>query len=496
MIWMISILAVIIIGFVGVLVARALQFKPPTEEEKPQEEIIINQELLVSRFSQMVACKTVSNRDKTLVNPEEFIKFKGLLRTLYPKVYAHCQVEEIGETGILFHWQGQQAASEAQEKISSVIKQPSKVTATVFMSHYDVVPVHEELWTQPAFEGLVKDGVIWGRGTLDTKSTLCSVLEAAEYLIETGFVPDEDLYFAFSGDEEISGPSAPAIVEVLKERDVKISLVIDEGGTIAENIFPGVTKPCALIGTGEKGYMDIDLLMTGKGGHASAPPAHTLIGYLAQAATKIENNPFPCRLTPPAAQMLDTLGRHSSFGMKLIFANLWCMKPILDRQMRKAGGELNAILRTTVALTRMEGGKAFNVLPPQAKMSANIRILSGDTRGTVVDYLKKVIDNPDVKIHVHEARNATPYAKTNTPAWHKVKKAVGKTWGPILVSPYLMMAGTDSRHYADICENVLKFSPMRLSKEERSLMHSNDERIKVQTLTEMVVFYVHLMGSC
>jgi carboxypeptidase PM20D1 len=475
--WILTIGLAII--FFAVIVIRAILFKPEKEAVQKTVEINVDEKKAAEDLSAMIKCKTISYRDTNLIDEREFVKFRELLTTLYPNVHKHCKREEFGRSGILYHWKGESSSE-----------------PTVLMSHYDVVPVNEELWDKPAFEGIIDDGYVWGRGTLDTKGTLCGILEAAESLIKSGFVPKQDIYFSFSGDEEVSGDSAPSIVEELKKRGVKPALVLDEGGAVVKNVFPGVTSPCALIGIGEKGGLDLEFEVKGQGGHSSAPPVHTPVGILAQAVTKIESKPFKGQLTKPAAEMFDTLGRHSSFVYRIIFANLWCFRPLLDLMCRKMGGELNALMRTTSAVTMMEGSTAFNVIPPKAKVGVNFRILGTDTVESTIAYIKKVINNDAIELKIVEGRNPSPYANTNCKEWGKVKAAIKQTWSDAIVSPYLMLAASDSRHYCKISNNVLRFSAMALSKEERGLIHGNNERIPKETLVKIVAFYIRLIRNC
>jgi len=427
----------------------------------------------------MVQCKTVSHLDASKTDEGEFEKFHELLKELYPTLYKTCPPERIGLTGLLHTLKGKSDAAPA-----------------VFMAHYDVVPADEAAWDKPAFAGLVEDGHLWGRGTLDMKAMLCGIMEAAEKLLAEGFVPENDLYIALSGDEEIAGTTAPAMVEELERRGIKPAMVLDEGGAVVQDIFPGVDKPCALIGIAEKGMLDLELSVESKGGHASTPPPHTPVGILAQAATRIENRPFKTRLTVPVAEMFNTLGRHSTFVYRLIFANLWCFLPLLDAICRKRGGELNAMMRTTCALTMMEGSKATNVIPTIAKMGANLRLIGGDTDESAIEYLKSVADNPDVRFRGIYAMNPSKHSKTSGHHWELLKSAVSQTWPDALVSPYLMFACSDSRHYCRISDGVYRFSAAALSKEERSAIHGNNERIPVDTAVKVVQFYLRMMRQC
>ncbi|MDW7661594.1 MAG: M20 family peptidase [Bacillota bacterium] len=431
---------------------------------------------IASRLSQMIRCETVSYNDLDKIDLRRFDEFKVLLEELYPEIHKVCERSFHGRTGILYRWAGK-----------------SNRDVTVLMSHYDVVPCNEALWTKPPFSGDIDGGYVWGRGTLDTKGTLCGIVEAAEALIRDGFIPENDIYFSFSGDEEISGPSAPAIVEHLRSRGIRPALVLDEGGAIVENVFPGVSKPVAVIGTGEKGYLDLRLVMEGKGGHSSAPPAHSLVGSLAKAVVKLENKPFDAHLTPPVLEMFKTLGGESTFLYRMIFANLWLFMPLLKVLFTKQGGEMNALIRTTIAITKMEGSKAYNVLPPYAEIGLNLRLMPNDTVASAKKYVEDLVDNPDIKVEVVESREASPISPTGSKGWHHVKEAIHETWEGTLVSPYLMLAGSDSRHFCEISDHVLRFSAMPLSKEERGLIHGNDERILIENLVDTVRFYENLI---
>ena len=466
----------LIIVFIVVVVERTILFVPEKREPIEAEEITLDEDKIVRDMVAMIRCKTVSNRDTSLVDWDEFEKFEAELRMRFPKIFEMAKFEKVGKTGLLFHIKGQTSSA------------PS-----VCMAHYDVVPVEEEAWSKPAFEGIIEDNVIWGRGTLDTKGTLCGVLEATEKLLSEGYQPKNDLYLAFSGEEEIDGDSCKEIVAYLDGHGVKPAIVLDEGGAVVEKVFPGVDRECALIGIAEKGSVSVDFSIESNGGHASTPPVKTVMGQLCRAVVAIEKRPFKKQMTKPVKDMFDILGRESNFLFRMIFANLWCFGPVLDLYGRLCGGEINALIRTTVAVTRMEGSKAYNVMPPKGSMGLNMRLLGDDTVDSAVAYLNKSIKNDNIKATVVSGMNPSIVSDTACMEYAKLKEAIHMTWPEAVVSPYLMMACSDSRHYCRITDHVYRFSAMKLSKEERGMIHGNDERIPIPTLIKTVEFYVRLL---
>ena len=303
--WWLILVGVLLL-FVAVLLIRTLRFtpKPPVEQLSGEENF--DKDAAVSNLQQLIRCKTVSYTDPQLEDDAEFEKLINLLPSLYPHVFDTCSFQKLPDRALLFCWKGQTSGDPA-----------------VLMAHYDVVPVEEDGWDRPAFEGLLEDGVLWGRGALDTKVTFNGILFAANHLIAEGFIPEHDIYFAFSGGEEVNGNGAVRIVDWIEDKGITPSMVVDEGGGVVENVFPGVKTPCGMIGIAEKGLLNARYRVQSGGGHASAPKPNGPVDRLAAACCRVLKKPFPYHITPPVAAMFDTLGRHSSFVYRLIFANLW-----------------------------------------------------------------------------------------------------------------------------------------------------------------------------
>ncbi len=467
------------VALLAVLIARAIAFQPKNQELSKAEAVTLDADRAVDALQQLVRCKTISCSDPTQEDDREFRKLIDLLPTLYPRVYGFCTFAELPDRALLFHWRGKSD------------KDPS-----VMMAHYDVVAVNEESWEKPPFAGILEDGILWGRGTLDTKVTFNGILSAAEQLISEGFVPENDIYFAFSGGEEVNGKGAANIVQWFIDQGIQPALVVDEGGAVVENVFPGVKAPCGLIGIAEKGMMNVKYTVRSGGGHASAPLPKTPITTLAKACRRIVDKPFKMHITKPAAEMFDTLGRHSIFPLKIVFANLWLFRSVLDLICRLSGGEMNALCRTTTAFTQMQGSNGRNVLPAEAWLISNMRLNPEDSVESATEYLRKTVADDSVEMEVLESFQPSPISETGCESWDKVASAVAQTWPGCIVSPYLMVQCSDSRHYGRLSNHVYRFSAMDMTAEERRTIHGNNERIRVQSIARAVEFYIRLMKQC
>ena len=475
--WLIPVCAIAV--FALIIVIRTLAFKPRENVAADESAVTFDRAELIRNLQDLVSCKTVSYSDSSLEDDVEFEKLISRLPKLYPHVHRSCEFERLPDRALLYRWKGK--ASDAP---------------TVLMAHYDVVPVDEAGWEKPPFEAIVEDGVMWGRGTLDTKVTFGGILFAANKLVKDGFVPENDIYFAFSGGEEVNGKGAFNIVDLFEKRGITPALVLDEGGAVVENVFPGVAGACGLIGIAEKGMLNVRYSVKSSGGHASSPKPGAPVDRLASACCKILKNPFPYHITPPVAKMFDTLGRHSTFVYRMIFANLWLFAPVLDMICKSSGGELNALMRTTVAFTQMSGSSAANVIPTNAEMVSNLRLNPYDTVDGAIDRLRKNVNDEKVEISAIYGMDPSRISETACEAWDKVASAVASTWKGCIVSPYLMVQCSDSRHWGRLSDKVYRFSAMDLTSEERATIHGHNERIRLDCLYRSAEFFIRLIEKC
>jgi len=445
--------------------------------------LAVDKAAVAESMAMAVRAKTVSG----LLDPAgvalEFDALHAHLRKRYPLVHATMEREVVGAHSLLYTWRG----SDAQAK------------PILLLAHQDVVPVApgtESLWKKPPFAGVVEEGLVWGRGTLDNKSNLITQMEAAEMLLKAGFKPRRTVYLAFGHDEEVGGRlGAVPTVALLKQRGVKLEYVLDEGLAVTEGILPGVKQPLALIGLAEKGILSLRLTATAAPGHSSMPPAagNSAIGMLSAALTRLDNNPMPGGIQGAAAELFATVAPELPFGQRLAMSNLWLLKPVVENMLGK-GASTNAMMRTTTALTIVNAGNKENVLPGKAEAVVNFRILPGDTSESVIAHVKRAIADPRIEVQpVSAAAEASSVSSSTADAYRLIERTVREVFPDSLVAPGLVLAGTDSRHFESIAEQTYRFMPIRFKSEDLTRVHGTDERISIDQLADMVRFYHRLL---
>lgn len=432
----------------------------------------------VTKLRDLVRIPTVSHRDPDLVDHAAFDRLQAVMAESWPLLHAHLELTRVGGHGLLFHWRG-----------------ASDDRPVVLMAHQDVVPVEEsDTWTHPAYEGVVVGGFLWGRGTLDDKGCIAGICEAVETLLEQGFTPAQDVWLSFGADEEVAGTDAPAAVEVLKERGVRPWLVLDEGGAVAHDAFPGVPRPVAVIGVAEKGISSFELRAEGRGGHASMPARNGPTARIARAITRLERSPFPARLPAPTIELFRRMAPHAPAPVRPLMTGAATLAPVLAKVLAAAGAEAGALARTTAAVTTLQGSPALNVIASVARAGVNVRIMPGESVASVTEHMRKAIGDEHVHLDLLESGEPTSISLyEDEPAFTLIEDTVAEVFPDAIASPYVLMGATDARFFTEISERVYRFAPFRMSKEQRESIHSYDERIGVADFDEGVTFYTRLI---
>ena len=401
-----------------------------------------------------------------------------MLRETYPLVHEKLRREVVNGYSLLYIWQGKR----------------SDLEPVMLMAHQDVVSADPTEWTYPPFEGEIADGFVWGRGTLDIKNQLIGIMEAAETLLQQGYRPERTILFGLGHDEETGGVNGCKIMgEELKKRGVHLAGIVDEGGGIMAGLAAGVRGEIALVGVSEKGYLTVEFTVHSQPGHSSTPPPQTSIGILARALARLEAHPMPThlrRLRP----LYHGIGKAAPLYIQVAFANVWLFGPLLKHWLVPKA-EMNASMRTTTALTIINGGVEDNTIPAEAKAIVNFRLLPGDTIAEVLWHVKKVIKDERVQFKPVEGKynEALPVSPTNVPAYQSLKQVIRQVFDNPPVAPFVMLGGTDCQHFVPVCDHIYRFTSVVMDASFMGLEHGIDERIPVEAMGKMVKFYAQLM---
>ena len=355
-----------------------------------------------------------------------------------------------------------------------------------------VDPGTEGDWEQPPFGGEIVDGVVWGRGAIDDKGGVISILDAVESLLAQGYTPARGVYLAFGHDEEVGGDfGALAMANLLAERGVRLEAAVDEGGVVAEGMLDFVDRPVAVIGIAEKGSISLQLQVRVDGGHSSTPPPQSAVGIIAAAVHRLEQNPFPASFGDTTRGFLEGLAPALPFAARAAIANLWLTAPLLTSTF-SGNDAMNAMVRTTTAATIFHSGVKSNVLPKQATAVVNFRILPGETVESVTAHVRDVVDDERIEIGrapATTARNPSGVSPIDSDAYRALSSAIQAVHPDAIVAPYLVLGGTDARHYAILTHNVYRFGGFRLGTEALRLAHGTNERVSLENLAHAVRFY-------
>ena len=429
----------------------------------------------VEHLQKAIRCATVSYPDRERIDYKEYDKFVDHLKHSYPLLHKKAKLEIVQKHSLIFHLKGK------------TDKDP-----IALMGHYDVVPVKPEGWTTEPFSGELKEGYVYGRGTLDMKGQVIAVLEAMESCLEEGIVFERDVYLLFGHNEETGSEmpdsGAKAARDLLKSRGIRFNLVVDEGGAIIDGKVLGVPSIVALVGVGEKGYLDVELSATQAGGHASMPPTTSALYDVFQAAMKMESHKFQADFNPATDAMFKALVPYMKQPMKFLFKNRQLFKPLILLALVKSP-DTAATVRTTSVMTMAQGSSAPNVLAQVAKVNINCRIIPGDTIEKVKNRIETRV-GPKIKVTLHNGTQPTDICRADLPQFEVIRKAITTVYPQFgVVAPYLMVAATDSRVYHGMAEAVYRVEPFASSKDDRATVHADNERLSVDSFLKGIELF-------
>lgn len=460
---------------------KAALFKPEKVEVPPMEDEKVDLNRFRKNLSDAIKFKTIADKEAANTDWAVFDAFHDFLKERYPLMHEKLELTVIARGSLVFRWKGTR----------------SDLDPIALLSHQDVVPISEgtlDDWKHDPFEGVDDGEFIWGRGALDMKNHLIGVLESVETLLSEGFVPERDVYILLGHNEEVmcatSENGATCICNYLKEKGVHLDAIIDEGGAILPVEVKGViNKHLAGIGVAEKGYADVEVAVTAKGGHSSQAPNHTAIGHLADVIKDIENHQFKAKMSPMMRELFDKIGRNCTYPARLVTCNLKLLEPALTKAMSFIPPAAS-MLRTTFGITMASGSPQANVLPQRASVTVNFRMFPGQTVDDVLEHLHKVIKNKKVEINLLPGwKNPSAVSPTDTRSFKVIEKICHSMDDKAVVAPYLVMGGTDACHYQAVCENIYRYSPFLVSTSLLLTTHGTNERIPVSVMEDAVKFF-------
>ncbi|MFI5149663.1 MAG: M20 family peptidase [Bacteroidia bacterium] len=463
----------------AILLIRTMLFPSLQPNIAPIPRIAVGDEG-VEHLCEAVRFRTVSFDDPSLVDTVSFIHLTDYLLKSYPLATATLHPERINTTNLFYCWKGSDGA----------------LKPILLIGHMDVVPApDEEKWERPPFSGLQVQGYIWGRGTMDDKVNVISILEAVETLLKEGYKPRRTVYLAFGRDEEVGGQKgACRIVEWMKDKHIRAGFLLDEGMMIARGLVPGIAKDVALIGIAEKGYLSLELDVDAEAGHSSLPPRETAIGILATAVSKLENNPMPAHFCEPVNEFLEHVGPEMPFLSRMAFANRWLFRPVIMSKYESTPAG-RSVVRTSTATTEFRSGVKENIIPGHASAVVNFRILPGETSELVIQHVRDVVHDDRVKLKKlgHGNNEPTAVSDYRSEGYSCIRQTIAQTFPGVLISPSLVVAATDARHYAPVADNLYRFIPIIVKPEDLNRIHGLNERIAEEDFRNCIRFFHQLI---
>ena len=427
------------------------------------------------RLSEMIRCKTVSVKDS--YDDTEFKKLRDTMKKLFPLVHEKAEKMTFSDDCWVYKIPG-------KDQNHNIM----------LMSHHDVVEVSGD-WKYDGFSAHIEDGKMYGRGTVDTKTPLFAEFSAIEELLSDGFVPECNLYIASSHNEELGGDGIPKANEYFKKNGIVFDVILDEGGAVIEPPLGGMKcDKCAMIAVHEKGRYYLNLKAEAANAHASLTsassntPVERMSMFINEITTK---DIFIRRLNPQVVAMFEHLAPYCGFMMKLLFCNLWLFGPLLKKVMPKLNPQAGGLIGTTCTVNEIKG----STTDKRCTAKAFLRPVDENDFKADLEKFREIAAKYDISVEEADGNEYHAPADMTKPQFEYTKNCIAKVFPQYPASPFILPAGTDARTLTDVCPCVLRFAPIRLSKEQLASVHAENENIDLDAVAAAVAFYKEFIKS-
>jgi acetylornithine deacetylase/succinyl-diaminopimelate desuccinylase-like protein len=360
----------------------------------------------------------------------------------------------------------------------------------LLMGHEDTVGVETDKWTVPAFEGIIKDGYVYGRGAYDDKGGITSMLQVFLMLHRQNTPLDRDVIFLAEAGEEAGGGVG---IEYLIEQHwptIEAEFALNEGAEILEK---GGKVRYVGVATAEKLVRRIKLTARGISGHGSMPRVDNPIVHLAAAVEKIGTYQPPLRLNDITRTFFERLAKVSPPEEAYLYSHLSDPEVghIVQEKIRRTNTLYNSMLRTSITPTIIKGGFRENVIPADAEATVDVRALPDEDMPAFIENLRRIINDPAVEITpLGDHKIVTPPSSINTDLFRALENAQKKLFPDAVTLPMMLTGGTDSAPLRLKGVQAYGIDPV-VSEEEIGRMHGNDERVPVEGIGKFVELLYH-----
>ena len=355
-----------------------------------------------------------------------------------------------------------------------------------------MVPADEE-WTHEPFSGEFVDGKIYGRGTADTKGSLCAILFAVEELLKEGFRPDVNVYVASSHNEELGGDGITSALAYFQEQGIRFEVILDEGGAIIDPPLGNMKcEKCAMVAVHEIGRCKVLCKGETESSHVSLTgyannPVERMASFIQEVSSK---NLFIRRLNPQVMGMFTQLAPYCAFPMNVLFCNLWLFGGLLKKILPKINSTAGGMIGTTCAFQTINGAMNDKV----CTAGAMLRYVDEKDLETDFAAFTAAAAKYGITVEVEKQEYYGP-ADMDSAAYRYAIGCVNAVFPRFPAAPYVLPAGTDAWKLTPVCSCVLRFAPTRMSPGQLGSIHAVDENMDASAIAEAAAYYKYFVKN-